>query len=341
MKHYDAAAVAAALDDSALIEALRATFQRETLAPPRQHHVLDQARTQTLLMMPAWDGTDAIGVKLVTVFAGNPARGLAAVNALYVLFDAHTGAVRATLDGTELTLRRTSAASALASQLLSRPDSQRLLMVGTGALAPHLIRAHCRVRPIRSVAIWGRNPEHAQRLTRELRGLVSGPEPHADHEAPAPPQRGAIPEAHVPELHAVADLREAVAQADIISCATLAQEPLIHGEWLIPGQHLDLVGAFNERMRETDDAALVRAQVFVDTRDGARADAGEIIHALASGAISPAQLLADLHELTRGLHPGRRDGTQITLFKSVGHALEDLAAAQLVLAREAASRPRP
>jgi len=306
MKHYDAAAVAAALDDAALIEALRTAFQRETLAPPRQHHVLDQAHTQTLLMMPAWDGIDAIGVKLVTVFADNPARGLAAVNALYVLFDAHTGAVRATLDGTELTLRRTAAASALASQLLSRPDSQRLLMVGTGALAPHLIRAHCRVRPIRSVAIWGRNAAHAQRLVRQLQGLA-------------------------PELHAVVDLREAVAQADIISCATLAQEPLIRGEWLVPGQHVDLVGAFNERMREADDAVLARAQVFVDTHDGARADAGEVIHALASGAISPAQLLADLHELSRGRHPGRRDATQITLFKSVGHALEDLAAAQLVL----------
>lgn len=315
MKHYDAAAVAAALDDMVLIEALREAFRRGIMAPPRQHYALDAAHTQTLLMMPAWDGVDAIGVKLVTVLAGNPAVGLAAVNAIYVLFDASTGVVRATFDGTELTTRRTAATSALASRFLSRTDSSTLLMVGTGALAPHLIRCHCAARPIRRVHIWGRNLARAQQLAQRLQGLA-------------------------PEIGAVPDLRGAVAQADIISCATLAEEPLIHGEWLVAGQHLDLVGAFNERMREADDAALARSRLFVDTRAGALADAGEIIHALAGGAIGPQHLLADLHELCRNAHPGRTGPAEITLFKSVGHALEDLAAAQMVLSATSRSIPK-
>jgi alanine dehydrogenase len=313
MKHYDAAAVAAALQPALLIDALEQAFRQETAAPPRQHYLMDGAGTQTLLLMPAWNASPSLGVKLVTVYAGNPERGLPAVNACYVLFDAHSGAVSATLDGNELTLRRTGAASALASRYLSRPDSSRLLMVGTGALAPHLIRSHCSVRPIREVRIWGRHPERAAALAASLADVA-------------------------PRVEAAADLREAVQRADIISCATLAQEALVHGAWLAPGQHLDLVGAFNARMREADDDALRRAQVFVDTRAGALADAGDVIQALRSGAIREQDLRGDLHDLARGGHRGRSERESITLFKSVGHALEDLAAAQLVVAGGAAPR---
>lgn len=307
MKHYDAGAVAAALEPRVLIEALDEAFRGQTQAPPRQHHLLDAAGTQTLLLMPAWRQDTALGVKLVTVFAGNPARGLAAVNACYVLFDADSGAVRATFDGNELTLRRTGAASALASRYLSRPDSSRLLMVGSGALAPHLIRHHCAVRPIREVCIWGRHAARAQELAAQLQGVA-------------------------PQVSGTADLREAVQWADIISCATLSQEPLVQGGWLRPGQHVDLVGAFNAQMREADDTAVRRAQVFVDTHAGAWADAGELIQALRNGAIERSHVLGDLHDLARGTHRGRSNAEAVTLFKSVGHALEDLAAAQVVVA---------
>jgi ornithine cyclodeaminase len=213
------------------------------------------------------------------------------------------------MDGTELTLRRTGAASALASSYLSRTDSRRLLIVGTGALAPHLARSHCRVRPIDSIRIWGRSSDRARSLAQELAGS-----------------------AH--RVEATDDLRSAVQWADIISCATLATAPLILGEWLVPGQHLDLVGSFKAGMREADTHALQRAKIFVDMRANAMADAGEIIQALESGALRPADILADLPDLTRGTHGGRSSHHDITLFKSVGHALEDLAAAQLVMAQE-------
>ena len=309
MRHFDRAAVAAALPPQALIDTLRQAFRREVHAPPREHHALNGTQDRTLLLMPAWDSSQAFGVKLVSIYSHNAARGLPAVNACYVLFDGDDGSVRAVMDGTELTLRRTGAASALASSYLSRPESRRLLMVGTGALAPHLARSHCCVRPIDSIRIWGRSPDRARDTALELAGL-------AHH------------------VEATDDLRSAVQWADIISCATLASDPLIRGDWLLPGQHVDLVGSFTADMHEADTQALQRAKVFVDMRANAMADAGEIIQALKSGALRPADILGDLPELTRGTHAGRASPHDITLFKSVGHALEDLAAAQLVMAPE-------
>lgn len=309
MKQFDRAAVAAALPPEALIEALREAFGREVHAPPREHHALNGSTDRALLLMPAWDSTHAFGVKLVSFYANNTARGLPAVNACYVLFDGDDGSVRAVMDGTELTLRRTGAASALASRYLSRPDSRRLLMVGTGALAPHLVRSHCSMRRIESIRIWGRSPARARAAAQELAGLA-------------------------PQIEITDDLRSSVQWADIISCATMATDPLIRGEWLLPGQHLDLVGSFTKDMREADTQALQRAHVFVDMRANALADAGEIIQAIESGMLRSSDILADLPELTRGTHAGRRSPQDITVFKSVGHALEDLAAAQLVMASE-------
>jgi ornithine cyclodeaminase len=316
MIQVDDAAVAAALDRIPLIEALNEAFKGETIAPPRPQYSLGRSDA-SLLLMPAWNASPNFGVKLVTVFPRNASAAMPAVNACYVLFDAGNGSVRAIMDGNELTLRRTSAASALASRYLSRSDSTRLLMVGTGALAPHLIESHCRVRPIDSVRIWGRTPAHAERLAERL-----------SQSLPAPGIR----------VEFAADLGDAAAWADIISCATLARDPLIRGIWLRAGQHIDLVGSFNPSMREADTLTVKRASVFVDVRASAIADSGEIVQALNSGDIGPGHILADLHDLTRKRHAGRRSASEITLFKSVGHALEDLAAAQLVLSRY---RPPP
>ena len=226
----------------------------------------------------------------------------------YLLLDGKTGAPQALIDGPMLTLKRTAAASALASSYLSRPDCERLLMVGTGALAPHLIMAHASVRPICNVLIWGRSPDKAARLAKRL-------------------DRSAFRVDHTE------DLEGAARGAEVISCATLSTEPLVRGDWLQPGQHLDLVGAFKPDMRETDDAAIRRARVFVDTREGALKEAGDIVQPIASGALDPADIAGDLFELTRGERAGRRFYDQITLFKSVGTALEDLAAAQLAVER--------
>jgi ornithine cyclodeaminase len=193
----------------------------------------------------------------------------------------------------------------LAAKYLSRQDSEKLLMVGTGALAPHLILAHASVRPIRELVVWGRDFKKAQNLAANFDGRRLRARP-------------------------AADLAEAVAWADTISCATLSQAPLIEGAWLRPGQHVDLVGGFTPAMREADDAAIERARVYVDTYGGALKEAGDIVQPLVNGTLLESQIAGDLGELAQGRAAGRSFYNQITLFKSVGTALEDLAAAELV-----------
>ncbi|MDJ0608639.1 MAG: ornithine cyclodeaminase family protein [Kiloniellales bacterium] len=310
MRIISAAEVEGALDWDSLVERLRQAFRRGVEAPVRHHHEIENPGCDpaTLLLMPAWQPGRQIGVKIVTVFPSNADRNLPAVMGAYLLIDGKTGSPKALIDGPMLTLKRTAAASALASGYLSRPDSERLLMVGTGALAPHLIMAHAAVRPICNVLIWGRNSDKAAKLAKRLS--------RKDF-----------------RVEATDDLESAAEGAHVISCATLSPEPLVRGDWLRPGQHLDLVGAFRPDMRETDDAAIRRARVFVDTRAGACQEAGDIVQPLESGVLDADDIAGDLFDLTRGERAGRRFYDQITLFKSVGTALEDLAAAELAFER--------
>jgi alanine dehydrogenase len=322
-----AAEVDAALDDLALIDRLEALFRSGCEMPPRHHHTVAEpagpgSADATLLLMPAWTGgrstekgAGRLGIKVVSVFPDNGKRGLPSIYGQYLLLDGTTGQTIALLDGTMLTKRRTACASGLASRYLSKPGSRRLLMIGTGALAPELIRVHAKVRPIDEVAIWGRRPEQAERLAKELSSAL--------------PRLLSRPIS----VRAETDRRQAVAAADIISCATLSSVPLVEGDWLREGQHLDLVGAYTPRMRESDDKAVARARVYVDTRAGALKEGGDIVQPLANGTISEGDVIGDLHELTRGQRMGRAPGdvTAITLFKSVGAALEDLAAAELAV----------
>jgi ornithine cyclodeaminase len=333
VKIFSAAEVDARLDDLALIDRLEALFRAGCEMPTRHHHTIAAANgpgsaDATLLLMPAWtpgaggEGT-RIGIKLVTVFPDNGKRSLPSIFGQYLLLDGRTGAPLALLDGTMLTKRRTAAASGLASRYLSRPDARSLLMIGTGALAPHLVRVHARVRPIERVTIWGRDPTKADRLAAAL--------------------AASLPEAlgRAISVRAAADRRSAVSEADIISCATLSKAPLIEGDWLRPGQHLDLVGAYTPEMRESDDTAVRRARVHVDTRAGALKEAGDIVQPIARGVIGPGDVVADLFELAREEKAGRSpdDAENITLFKSVGAALEDLAAANLAAADAPAITP--
>jgi ornithine cyclodeaminase len=308
MRVFSATDLASALDYAPLIDRIEETFREGCTVPVRHHHTIPAIgeADATLLLMPAWRDGNFVGVKVVTIFPGNSARGLPAISASYLLFDGSTGVLQALLDGSELTSRRTASASALASRYLSRPDSSRLLMVGTGTMAPHLVCAHACARPIRQVAIWGRSPEKAKSLAAAL----GGSDLEASH---------------------VVDLEAAVGEADIISCATLATEPLILGGWLRSGQHLDLVGAFTPQMAEADDAAIARARVYVDTREGALVESGELVGALERGVIGADDIHGDLFDLTRGAIAGRSGSDEITLFKSVGTALEDLAAATLAI----------
>ena len=314
MLHLDATAVAARLDRKALIDALEAAFRQPAAVPERQHYEIPSAnpgqRPGSLLVMPAWRVGAALGIKLVTIFPDNATRSLPAVAASYVLLDAETGQPRALLDGGELTLRRTGAASALASRLLAAPEASRLTMVGTGRLAPHLIESHAAVRPIREIKIWGRTPARARALASSL-------------------QRPGW------AVEATEDLQGAVRWAHVVSCATLSRRPLVLGEWLAPGQHLDLVGAFALDMCEADDGALARSELFVDTRQGALCESGEIVGALRRGAIDAGWVRGELADLVTG-RAARSAPSAITLFKSVGTALEDLVAAELAMSAQPA-----
>ena len=309
------------LDWPQLIDALADMFRSGCSVGPRVHHELavPNAPDGTLLLMPAWKCGRFIGVKVVTVFPGNAALGLPSVSASYLLFDASNGAPLAFMEASGLTAKRTAAASALAARYLARPDAARLLLVGTGRVARELACAHAAVRTIQSVAVWGRDFAKAERLACEL----------------SEAGRNAV---------AVPDLHTAAGDADIISCATLSSPPLLQADWIVPGTHVDLVGAFKPSMREVDERLMGRASIFVDTRTGALAEAGDIVIAIERGAITPENIRADLAELVAGIHPGRQDRGDITVFKSVGTASEDLAAAVLVyeqLVRESAAANDP
>jgi len=309
----EAATVHGALPYGRLIEALREAFRRGGTVPLRSHFHVDPAPDApagtaggTLLVMPAWQPGRHIGIKAVSVFPDNGRVGLPSVIGAYLLFDANTGRPQAVIDGVALTLRRTACASALAADYLARKDAQHLLMVGAGSLAPHLIRAHCATRRYRRIEIWNRNRRRAEALAEKLTDLNAS-------------------------LAVVDDLEAAVRVADTVSCATLSREPLMRGEWLRPGMHVDLVGGFTPEMREADDAALDRAEVWVDTREGALREAGDLVQPLKHGLLRPEDVRGDLFELCRDDTFARRSDSEITLFKSVGTALEDLAAAEMVV----------
>ena len=319
MRVFSAEDVDEALDFPSLIDELAQAMRGGFIAPRRHHHAIERAGepAATHLLMPAWTESASraglyLGAKIVNVSPGNSARGLPAVTGLYVLQSGRTGETLAVMDGTRLTLWRTAAASALAARHLARPDAKRLLVVGAGALAPFLARAHASVRPLTGITVWNHNPKGARRLAAALAatGLAA---------------------------HASADLEGSVAKADVVSCATLSTAPLIEGRWLKAGQHLDLVGAFSMGMREADDEALKRARVFVDT-EAACTEGGDVAIGLASGVLARAEVVADLPALCRGAE-GRRTEDEITLFKSVGAAIEDLGAAILVWRKAGGAEP--
>lgn len=295
-----------ALPFAALIDALAEMFSGDCVMPVRHHHdvAVPGEENGTLLLMPAWQPGAYMGVKLVSVFPGNTRRSLPAIFGSYLLSSGRTGEPLAIVDGGELTARRTAAASALAARHLARNDARRLLVVGAGRLSLNLVAAHAAVRPIDTVEIWARDPAKAQNAATDARAAGF-------------------------DATAVTDLEAAARAADIISCCTLSQTPLVHGAWLKPGAHLDLIGAFKPSMRESDDLAVTRSTLFVDTRAGVLAEGGDLVQPLQAGLITADDIKADLAELARGRHPGRRSDEEITLFKSVGAALEDLAGAIL------------
>ena len=300
----DAATVERSTPMPALIAALRSAFACGGYQSPARF-ANDMGKTSSLLIMPSWNEGTRLGVKIVNVDrAARPS-----VRSSYVLMDRATARPLAVMDGATLTRRRTAAASVLAATYLARPDSRRLLLLGTGAMIPSLIEAYTSAFPIESIMIWGRDQQNAKAAARQA-------------------QSGSY------SAEAVSDISAALAQADIVSSATLATSPLIKGAELRPGMHVDLIGAFRPEMCEADGEAFARSRVFVDTHAGAMDEAGDLLQAIAGGHFRADAIQADLTALTQGRHLGRgADRDAITLFKSVGAALEDLAAAELVMER--------
>ncbi|NUZ05851.1 ornithine cyclodeaminase family protein [Piscinibacter koreensis] len=303
MRVHDAAAVRAALPFNRLIDALRAAFADDAAVPTRHVHAVGGGAV-TSLLMPAWQDGRYYAVKVVNIAPGNAARGLAGVHATVLLHDATTGVPLACIDGSELTARRTAAASALAASYLARPDARRLLVVGAGRVAALLPEAYRAVRPIERVDVWARRPGAAEALAAQWR------------------QQGV-------DARAVTSLERAVVEADVVSCATLATAPLIAGAWLGAGSHLDLIGSFTPAMREADDACFAGARVWIDTEE-ALAKSGDLLDPLARGVLAPGDVVGTLAGLCRGAADTRASAGERTVFKSVGSALEDLAAAVLV-----------
>ncbi len=302
MRIVSADEVARSLPWQSLIERLAHTFRTGVESPPRHHHAMQRPNGEaTMLLMPAWQKNGYIGMKMVNVFPQNADAGLPAISGVYLLSEGAHGRPLACIDGSELTRRRTAAASALAASLLAREEASSLLVIGTGQLAPMLIEAHASIRPITRVRIWGRNPKKSAELAARFSDRF--------------------------DCQAVSDIDVAVAEADIVSCATLSTQALVHGDCLKPGTHLDLVGAFRPTMRETDADCFINSEVFVDTYAGALGEAGDILQAIRENAFTEQDIKADLAELLRDEHTGRSSRDAITVFKSVGASLEDLAAA--------------
>lgn len=312
MQVFDAGATGAALPFERLVPALQALFAQGCEVPARHvHEVATPAGGHfTSLLMPAWLPGRYYGIKTINIAPGNAARGLPGLHASYLLFDGVTGVPLAVIEGAELTSRRTAAASALAARWLARPDARHLLVVGAGQVARLLPQAYRAVRPIDRISVWARSPSKAQALAGEWRaqGLPA---------------------------QAVTDLQAACGEADIVSCATLATSPVVRGAWLRPGSHLDLIGSFTPAMREADDACFAGASLYVDTEEAMK-KSGELLGPLARGVIQGNSVRGTLASLSREAAAGRGSATERTVFKSVGTALEDLAAAILVWEHRAA-----
>ena len=320
MRFINAPEIEIALDQKSLIEALRRAFRmgasaRPYEAPLRNRFLIENVHTDPtiLLNMPSWQIDGDLGVKLVTVNQGNPAKGLPLVQGVYLFMDAATGKMRGILEAEMITAKRTAAASALASSYLSRNDASRLLIVGAGALARHFIDAHRAVRPIKDVLVWNRTPKRAKELVNHYKMQEDAKE--------------------LDSIGVTEDLQAAVEGADIVTCITASSEPIVFGDWVRPGTHVDLVGAFSPDSRESDDTLIQKARIFVDTRTGALAEAGDLIIPMNKGLISEEDVAADLFDLTQGERDGRRFYEQITLFKNCGSAIEDLVAARLAYQR--------
>lgn len=308
MKFLSKDEIASLLSYPELVYALKIGFREGGTVPLRHAHTVTtkQGTENSLLLMPCWQQSGMMGIKLVMVCPDNGQKNLESVQSSYILSDATTGITKAILDGDELTVRRTACASALASSYLSNPNSKSMLMMGTGKLAPYLVKAHASVRNLDKIYIWGRRHEKATELANTLNDELSA----------------TVTAVIRPEKYANI--------CDIISCATLASDPILKGKWLnkTKKQHIDLVGGYTYDMREADNDVITTSVIYVDTIDGAMSEAGDLLQPIEQGIISKDDVKGDLYDMVKEDF-ATADKGKTTLFKSVGTALEDLIAAKL------------
>ena len=313
MLFLDQAAVANALPYPALMDALASGLQ-QPIQSPLHSHFEPNNDASSVLIMPAWRPQVRMGVKLVSIWPGNGAVGKPAVSGVYVLLSCTDGQAIAVMDGTELTARRTAATAALGARLLARPNSRTLAVLGTGSLCVPLVQAHCSAQPFQRVLVWGRRLEQAERVVAELSQLGIAAE-------------------------AQADLQTVLANADVAAAASTATTPFIRRDWVQPGTHLGLIGAFTPAMAEAEPGLMARCQLFADNREAVLQKGGEVLQAIQQGLIQASAIEAELVELVAAPeHAWRLANAAITVFKSVGFAALDLIAAEQVMAQQACGK---
>lgn len=304
MKIITADQVHATLGYPALINALGEAYAGDFSMPPRQVFLLDENpdNHDAFAVLPSW-GSEFIGVKAFTYFptAEPPYKSL---YSQILLFEREHGQPLALVDGTTVTFWRTAGISGLATRLLSREDSSTMFLLGTGNLAPYLIRANASVRPLSKVMVWGRSAQKADAICSAAR-----------EEFPNI------------EFLAVSDRKRACESADLIVCATGSHEPLVHGDWVQPGTHTDFIGNHHATKRECDTKLITKSRVYVDSYANAMKEAGEILVPIREGAFREQAIVAELAEMCSGESPLRQSSEEITLFKSIGMALSDLVGA--------------
>ena len=306
MKYFDMKAIQTALPYQLLVEALAQGLQQFAQTPARSFFSPNQDAS-CVMIMPAWRPHQMMGVKLVSVWPENNAKGESAVSAVYVVISCLDGRPLAVLDGTELTLRRTAAAAALAAKRLARENSETLAVLGTGSLSVPLVQAHTDTMRLKNVLVWGRQFHKTQRVVKQLKELGI-------------------------EVRAMGDLEETLALSDVVAVATTATEPFLKADWVKPGTHISLVGAFTPQMAEAEPVLMARSQLFADCRASVLEKGGEVFQAIKQGLVLDSDIIADLAELTaQSDRNWRHDGQAITVFKSVGFALLDLIAAEVVM----------
>ena len=284
--------------------ALASLARGESILPLRTVIRLPSGRDFFALMPGVVGSPDAFGAKVITVFPGNEGTNLDSHLGAVLLFDSRTGALQAILDASSITAIRTAAVSALATRHLARDDADDLAILGSGVQARSHLEAMQLVRPIRRVRIWSRNSANAEALAESMTDSL--------------------------RIEVMPTAEEAIRGASIICTTTSSKEPIVRGSWIADGAHLNVVGASTPQAREVDTDTVVRSRVFVDRRESALNEPGDILVPLSEGAITPAHLIADIGEVVAGLRPGRDSTAEITLFKSLGLAVEDIAAAQHV-----------